>query len=116
MSTYKRTEKQNDKNLRGQAELVMAAIEAHPEGATLEQLTSSVVEAGLVTRQDPSRIVSYYLSIFRKQGLVLTVKPVATAVAVADPVNSDIEDDEPEGEDDEETEDETEDEDEHVNA
>lgn len=118
MSTYKRTEKQNEKNLRGQAELVMAALEAHPEGATLEQLTETVVAGGLVTRQDPSRIVSYYLSIFRKQGLVLTVKPVvaapATPVASTEPIADEPSDDE--DEDDEELEDETEDEDELVDA
>jgi hypothetical protein len=85
MSTFKRTDKQNDRNLRGQAELVMLAIEAFPEGATIEQLTPIVVDAGLKTRQDASRIVSYYVSIFKKQGLVTLVKP-AVEVEVKTPV------------------------------
>lgn len=75
MSTFKRTEKQVEKPMRGQALLVMMAVEALPEGATIEQLTPLVISAGLKTRQDPSRIVSYYLTIFKKHGLVTTVKP-----------------------------------------
>jgi hypothetical protein len=38
--------------------------------ATIEQLAAKCMELGLQTRQDPERIVGYYLVSLRKLGLV----------------------------------------------
>jgi hypothetical protein len=86
---FVRTERENTKNLKGQAALVMEALEMRTEPATVEVLTEDIKELGLVTRQDPTRITAYYLCIFKKQGLVRAVavedeKPADTETPAAD--------------------------------
>lgn len=66
-----RTDKAASDKTRGQAVLVLNAITEHPEGITAEDITTDIVANGLVTRQEPSRITAYYLSMFKKQGLVV---------------------------------------------
>lgn len=65
---FVRTEKTPDEMLGRQAALVFAALEAKPEGSTLDEVTNFIVDNGLVTRQEPSRIAIYYLAIFKKRG------------------------------------------------
>lgn len=68
---FARTKKTMGRALKGQAALVLEALDAR-DGvpATVEALTKDIVDMGLVTRQAPDRITSYYLCIFKKQGLV----------------------------------------------
>lgn len=70
---FVRTEREA-KPLRGQAALVLEAIEARPEGGSIEQIAKDISET-LVTRQDPERVVAYYACIFKKQGVVRAVRP-----------------------------------------
>lgn len=77
---FVRTEKQS-KELKGQAALVLEALDVRDEPATIEQLTEDIKNLGLVTRQAPERIAAYYLCIFKKQGLVRTVQPEPEAPA-----------------------------------
>jgi transketolase C-terminal domain/subunit len=87
---FVRTEKQFDKELRGQAALVAASLDAHEDGADLAQITADIVELGLVTRQEPQRIALYYLAIFKKQGFIVQVveKPTVKTAEVAEVVES----------------------------
>ena len=71
-TVFERTEREA-KPMKGQAALVLEAIETATEPQTVEQLTATIVDLGLVTRQLPERITSYYLCIFKKMGLVRTV-------------------------------------------
>jgi hypothetical protein len=71
---FERTERENTKNLKGQAALVMEALDNADGPADVPALTEVIKELGLITRQDPERITAYYLSIFKKQGLVRTVQ------------------------------------------
>jgi len=73
-TVFVRTEKAPKQELRGQAAVVLEAIEAREDGGTIEQLGHDVTGT-LVTRQDPERVVAYYLCIFKKQGLVRATKP-----------------------------------------
>ena len=100
-SVFVRTEKKNDKAIKGQAALVLEALDNAEGGQTVEQLTATIQGLGLVTRQAPERITSYYLCIFKKQGLV-RVESVEDAPETED---EDVDDDE-ESEDVEETDDE----------
>jgi hypothetical protein len=72
--TFVRTERAS-KELKGQAALVLEALDAAEGPQTVEQLTATIKDLGLVTRQAPERITSYYLCIFKKQGLVRVVEP-----------------------------------------
>jgi len=71
---FVRTERQA-KELKGQAALVLEALDNANGPATVEQLTATIKDLGLVTRQAPERITSYYLCIFKKQGVVRVVEP-----------------------------------------
>lgn len=72
-TVFTRTEREA-KPLRGQAAVVLEAVEAREQGGTIEQLAKDVSET-LVTRQDPERVVAYYLCIFKKQGIVRATRP-----------------------------------------
>jgi hypothetical protein len=72
-TVFTRTEREA-KPLRGQAAVVLEAVEARTDGGTIEQLAKDVSET-LVTRQDPERVVAYYLCIFKKQGIVRVTRP-----------------------------------------
>jgi hypothetical protein len=81
--TYVRTSRKSKDGVKGQAKLVLDALDMRGEG-TVEELTGDIKELGLVTRQAPERITSYYLCIFKKQGLVTvreTPDPVEDAGA-----------------------------------
>lgn len=94
---FVRTDRELKKPVKGQAAVVLEAIEARgTEGGTLEQLGKDVTST-LVTRQDPERVVAYYACIFKKQGVVRAIRPDD---------NPPVE--EPETEDEDETEDELE--------
>jgi len=82
---FVRTDRVPDENLGRQAALVFSALEAKPEGTTLDEVTSFITENGLVTRQEPSRIAIYYLAIFKKRGwVVLQDAPVVVEVPVTE--------------------------------
>jgi hypothetical protein len=71
---FERTERELNKVLKGQAALVMEALDGAEGPSTVEALTATIKDLGLVTRQDPERITSYYLCIFKKAGLVRAVQ------------------------------------------
>lgn len=68
MTKFTRTAKAA-KESKGQAALVLAALSTET-GKTIPEITAAIVEAGLKTVQAPERIAAYYLTIFKKQGIV----------------------------------------------
>lgn len=54
-----------------QQSIVFRAIRELKSG-TLEEIAIKCVELGLKTKQDPERIVSYYMVDFKKLGLIET--------------------------------------------
>jgi hypothetical protein len=94
VAQFVKTEKLPEEQFGRQASLVWAALEAKPEGSTLDEVTSFIVENGLVTRQDPSRIAMYYLAIFKKRGFIVAQDvPAPTPVVADEPVTDDASDD-----------------------
>ena len=74
-TTFTRTTRKNAKEIRGQAAVILKHLDSNPETSfTIESLTNAV-KANIVTRQDPERVVAYYLSIFKKRGLVKAERP-----------------------------------------
>jgi hypothetical protein len=78
---FVRTDKKNAKDPRGQAALVLAAMETAPAPQTIAEITADIKDS-LITRQDPERVVAYYVTIFKKSGLVKAVAETAEPVAV----------------------------------
>lgn len=70
-----------DQKFRGQGELIMNALSAETP-KTVEQLATGISEK-LQTRQSPERVVSFYMSVWKKKGWVRT-----TDVEVADAPDS----------------------------
>lgn len=76
-TNYVRTDKTPAKELRGQSAEVFAALnkaEGAPRNA--EELAKDCTFAG--SRQDPVRVVNFYLAQFKKDGLIV-VAPTASA-------------------------------------
>jgi hypothetical protein len=65
--------------IRGQAALIIAAL----QGTTKEKPKTTVelaveIKPGLITRQEPERVVAFYMSIWKKKGWVRSVDISAT--------------------------------------
>lgn len=75
--TYKLTDKASDKEIRGQGLEVMNALKAATEPVTVKQVADACVFAG--SRQDKERVAGFYISQFKKKGLVEAVGPVEAA-------------------------------------
>lgn len=83
-SKFVRTERAPKKEIRGQAALVLTALDnANGVPKTIDELTADIGDV-MVTRQEPSRVTAYYITMFKKQGLVITA-PEVKAEAVAEP-------------------------------
>lgn len=73
---YTRTSKKPEKQPTGQAAIVLAAIDQAKAG-TIADITA-LCKGKFTTRQEDSRIVGFYLSQFKRKGLVSTDKPVVS--------------------------------------
>lgn len=74
-TVFTRTNKPSKAGLKGQALVILQVLDANKDrGFTIVELTNAV-GANLVTRQDPERVVAYYLCIFKKQGIVSITRP-----------------------------------------
>jgi hypothetical protein len=106
---FTRTKRAPKVALRGQAAVILDHLDANKETAfTIESLTASCKDK-IVTRQDPERVVAYYLSIFKKRGLVLATRPEPVIEDESpDTTNVPDEDDRDESDDTDESEDEDE--------
>lgn len=89
MKTYKFVKKVGKFSFNTQESIVFSALQALKQG-TLEELAAKCVELGLKTRQDPERIVAYYMVSLKKLGLVESEGTSNRKVTVV------IEDEEPE--------------------
>jgi hypothetical protein len=69
MKTYSFVNKSGTYTFAKQESIVFQALRNVGVG-TIEELAAECVHLGLKTRQDPERIVSYYLVSLRKAGLV----------------------------------------------
>lgn len=79
---YVRTSKEA-KEMKGQGRIVLEALNAAKEPMTVTQLTE-LLKGKFETRQDPERVVGFYLSKFKREGLVNVAKteePVAEPAA-----------------------------------
>jgi hypothetical protein len=88
-SKFVRTAKEMAKEPRGQAALVLEALATAPGPQTIAEITESIKD-NLVTRQDPERVVAYYITMFKKSGIVATAKdpePVDTGDQVDESAN-----------------------------
>lgn len=78
-SKFVRTEKTPKKEIRGQAALVLTALDnANGVAKTIDEITADIGDV-MVTRQEPSRVTAYYITMFKKQGLVVTAPDVKVA-------------------------------------
>lgn len=59
----------NEAKTKGQQALIAADLVANP-GSTIEQIADRI-KANLTTRQEPSRVVAFYMSTWKKKGLVI---------------------------------------------
>ena len=66
---YKWTGDDKPAKLPPQAQYVWYAI-AQLESGTVAEIAAKAVELGLATRQDPERIVAYYLPMLRERGAI----------------------------------------------
>jgi hypothetical protein len=74
-TVFQRTSRQPKNELRGQAAVILNHLSENKDKAfTIESLTDAT-KSNIVTRQDPERVVAYYLSIFKKRGLVVATRP-----------------------------------------
>jgi hypothetical protein len=80
---YTRTSKKPEKEMRGQAAIVLAALDASG-GGTLSEMTK-LCAGKFQTRQSDDRIVGYYLSQFKKKGLVSIGTPVVAGTEAEAP-------------------------------
>lgn len=122
MTKFYRNVEKNAKDCKGQAKLVLDAINASttPETAlTVDEVAKAIQDAGLKTVQTPKRIASYYLQIFKKTGIVRKVETAEDEATAVDEVRAgtaidpettldavastdDEDDDDPTGDDDDE--------------
>jgi len=58
-----------DQKFRGQAELILNALKAGTEPMTTKAI-ADVIVSKLTTRQDPERVVAFYMSVWKKKGWV----------------------------------------------
>jgi hypothetical protein len=74
-SVFTRTNRAPKKEVRGQAETILAHLDS-VGFTTIEAAAKNIGAEALRTRQDPERVVAYYFCIFKKQGLVTVSRPV----------------------------------------
>jgi hypothetical protein len=68
--TYTLTTKgANEAKTKGQQALITSDLIANP-GSTIEQIAARI-KPNLTTRQDPARVVAFYMSTWKKKGLVI---------------------------------------------
>jgi hypothetical protein len=68
------------KEMKGQGKQVYDALKAHGKPVNIKELTELVQAASpLQTRQDPERVVGFYCSKFKREGLVDVQKTEASA-------------------------------------
>ncbi len=73
----------NEAKTKGQQALIAQDLVANP-GSTIEQIAERI-KANLTTRQEPSRVVAYYMSTWKKKGLVVVAGESGIAdISVAD--------------------------------
>lgn len=59
----------SDQKTRGQQALIVCDLLANPN-STIEQIAERI-KGNLTTRQDPARVVAFYMSTYKKKGLVV---------------------------------------------
>lgn len=69
---YQRTNKEA-KDMRGQGRVVLDYLNSVTEPKTVSEVTEAV-KGGITTKQAPERVVGYYLTKFKRDGLVNVVK------------------------------------------
>jgi hypothetical protein len=74
---YVRTQKEA-KEMKGQGRIVLDYLNATTEPKTVTEVTEAV-KGGITTKQDPERVVGFYLTKFKRDGLVNAVKDSAPA-------------------------------------
>ena len=77
-----------DQKFKGQAQLIVDFMRKSEAPLTVAQ-TVAAIEKELVTRQDPTRVVSFYMSVWKKKGWVKessveVTEAEASAAAAAD--------------------------------
>jgi hypothetical protein len=79
-----------EQKFKGQAQLVVRSLlDKHPQ--TAQEIADDIKEK-LTTRQDPIRVVAFYLSTWKKTGLIVVAEeetPVTTGAVAEDPVAAD---------------------------
>jgi hypothetical protein len=84
-----------EQKFKGQAQLIVKSLlDRHPQTA---QEIADDIASRLTTRQDPIRVVAFYLSTWKKSGLILVAEdeaPVTTGNSSEAPVAADIVSDE----------------------
>lgn len=73
---YLRTNKEA-KEGKGQGRLVLDVLNATTKPLTVEDIANQI-KGGLQTRQDPQRVVGYYMSKFKREGIVNAIEPEKT--------------------------------------
>jgi hypothetical protein len=71
-----------DQKFRGQAELIKNEMST-TEPKTVAAIVAQIEGRGLVTRQDPARVVSFYMSTWKKKGWVRAVDVETTEAAAS---------------------------------
>jgi hypothetical protein len=76
-ATYVRTEQASKKEMKGQGAIVFKGLEELGGKATADQLTEHCKGKFVGSRQPDGRIVRYYLTQFKRDGLVTAINPPA---------------------------------------
>lgn len=84
----------NEAKTKGQQALIVEDLRANP-GSTIEQIAARI-KANLTTRQDPARVVAFYMSTYKKKGLVIVTgesgtdapPPTEVQTIVDDPIET----------------------------
>lgn len=81
---YRLTNKSPKETMKGQGKLVYDTLKEMGGEATVAELTEKVKATGqLQTRQDAERVVGFYCSKFKREGLVEAIKPEVAAEQAA---------------------------------
>ncbi len=79
--TFVLTEKlPKDQKFRGQARLIIEAMQKAAKPLTAKQTADAIVKE-LETRQDPERVVNFYMSVWKKKGWVKVAGEVEAPAA-----------------------------------
>ena len=80
-SLYVRTNKEA-KEMKGQGRLILDFMNSTTKPMSVAQIAQQI-KGAVQTRQDPERVVGYYLSKWKREGLVNAVEPEKTEAATA---------------------------------